>query len=243
MENLQTRRIKEFVTEDYRTASVFERYSIDFCCNGKKTLNEACAEKGIDPAQVIGDIQTLNGDGAERAMRFSDWEPDALTDFIVNHHHRFVRQAVPALLQHTQKVAMKHGDRHPEAIGIAHRFSEVADELARHMAKEEMILFPYIKKLVQAKRDGQTLPPPPFGTIENPIRAMEAEHDSAGDALHFIREASQGFTPPPDACMTYRVSYQELAEFERDLHHHVHLENNILFPAALRLEEEVLAAS
>jgi regulator of cell morphogenesis and NO signaling len=162
-----------------------------------------------------------------------------LVSYIVSNHHAFVRQAMPALLAHTTKVAAVHGDQHPELREIAGLFERAADEMTSHMGKEEQILFPYIVALEDAAADAATAPSAPFGTVRNPIRMMEAEHESAGDAMARIRELTSGYAVPPDACTTYRVCFQELEEFERDLHEHVHLENNILFPKAARIEAEI----
>ena len=159
--------------------------------------------------------------------------------YIVGNHHAFVRQAMPVLLTHTKKVAGVHGDRHPELPEVARLFNEVAGEMTSHMAKEEQILFPYIVALEEASRSAGRGPSAPFGTVRNPIRMMEAEHESAGDAMARIRSLTSDYAIPDGACTTYRVSLQELEAFERDLHEHVHLENNILFPKAARLEAEM----
>ncbi len=236
LESTLTKTVKEMVTEDFRTAAVFEKYAIDFCCGGKKTLQAACQEKGIDPAALVQDLEGAGLGRDATALRFSYWELDTLAGFIVDNHHAYVRESVPTLLAHTQKIATVHGRNHPELFTIAERFREVADELMGHMMKEERILFPYIEQLAVARREGSAPPVARFGTIQNPIRMMEAEHQSAGDGVHVIREVSKGYQLPSDACTTYRVTYRELEEFERDLHQHIHLENNILFPKAIDLE-------
>ena len=238
---MTTRTVKEMVTEDHRAAAVFEKYSIDFCCNGGKTLDVACSEQGVDLGTVLQELQGLKKVGDTNHFRPDEWELDALSDFIVNNHHRYVQRSLPIILAHIDKVVSVHGGNHPELAGIADRFHAVAEELTRHMQKEEMVLFPYIKTLVVANGGDGPMIAPPFGTIRNPIRMMEAEHRSAGDAFAFIRNASSDLTPPADACTTYRVTYGELAEFERDLHQHIHLENNILFPKAIELEARILS--
>jgi regulator of cell morphogenesis and NO signaling len=243
MENTSTRMIKDMVTEDFRTAAVFEKYSIDFCCGGKKPLETACLEQGIDLNHVLADLRDLNSIASAGGTRFADWDLDFLADYIVQNHHLYLRRIIPSLTAHTEKIAGVHGKNHPELAAIAAHFSAVANELAGHMVKEERILFPYISVLAAAKRDGITPERPPFQTLRNPIRMMEAEHQSAGEGLAFIRSTSQGYTVPPDGCTTYRLTYQELEEFERDLHQHVHLENNILFPKAIQLEEELMTSS
>ncbi len=239
MENTSRRMIKDMVTEDFRTAAVFEKYSIDFCCGGKKPLETACQEQGIDVAVVLADLRTLDKAATPGSSRFADWDLDMLAQYIVQNHHQYLCRVMPSLREHTEKIARVHGKNHQELIGIAERYAAIADELAGHMVKEERILFPYIALLAAAKRDGTTPQRPPFQTIQNPIRMMEAEHQSAGDGLAFIRNASRGYVVPADGCTTYQVTYQELDEFERDLHQHVHLENNILFPKAIKLEAEL----
>lgn len=240
MENLSKRMIKDMVTEDFRTAAVFEKYSIDFCCGGKKPLEAACQEQGINVDDVLTDLRNLDQLAGSAGSRFADWDLDLLAEYIVQNHHQYLRRIIPSLSAHTEKIARVHGKNHPELLPIAEQFAAVANELAGHMMKEERILFPYISLLASAKRTGTPAERPPFQTLRNPISMMEAEHQSAGDGLAFIRNASKGYTVPADGCTTYRVTYQELEEFERDLHQHVHLENNILFPKAIELEEQLL---
>lgn len=230
--------IGEIVKKDFRAAAVFERYGLDFCCGGKKSIGQGCAEKGIDPEKVLNDVVQLQN-AAGRVENFDAWEIDFLADYIVNRHHGFVRSQLPVLSAHIRKIISVHGERHPELADIGTHFEAAQTELTQHMRKEETILFPYIKQLIGI-RDGR-LPKewPPFGSIQNPIRMMEIEHEEAGDALKQIRRLSNNFMPPEDACTTYRVCFAELQEFERDLHQHVHLENNILFPKAIELEKQV----
>jgi regulator of cell morphogenesis and NO signaling len=243
MKGTSGKMIKDMVTEDFRTAAVFEKYSIDFCCGGRKPLETACQEQGVTVADVLADLHDLDGASASGGGRFTEWDLDFLATYIVQNYHAYVRRVIPSLIAHTEKIVRVHGKNHPELLPIAEQFSAIASELASHMMKEERILFPYISALAAAKRDGASLQRPPFGTIRNPIRMMEAEHQSAGDGFAFIRKTSQGYTVPSDGCTTYRVTYQELEEFERDLHQHVHLENNILFPKSILLEEELLGSS
>lgn len=239
MNDLVTATLKEIVTNDFRAAAVFERHALDFCCGGQKTIAQACAERDLSTEAVVAELRELWNQAGGDGERFARMELDELADYIVEKHHAFVRRATPILVAHTAKVATVHGAHHPEVIDIAGFTEDVVEEMKHHMMKEEMVLFPYIKQLAAARRAGRTMPPPPFGSVRNPIRMMEAEHESAGDALKSIRKLSAEYTPPEDACTTYRVSYRELQEFEEDLHTHVHLENNILFPKALILERRV----
>jgi regulator of cell morphogenesis and NO signaling len=231
--------IGEMVTDNFRTAAVFQSYGIDFCCRGNRTLAQACAEKGIDREAVLADLRKIDGNGGGDPLpKFDLWELDFLMDYIVNNHHSYVRRMLPTLYQHTAKIASVHGGNHPELMRVASGFAAIGQELEQHMLKEEQVLFPFIKRLVAARRAGMTPAAPPFGTVRNPIAMMQREHQNAGDEMALIRELTNNYTPPEDACTTYRVTLQELQEFEQDLHRHVHLENNILFPKALRLEEQ-----
>jgi regulator of cell morphogenesis and NO signaling len=240
MNDIHASTIKDIVTNDYRTAAVFEKYSLDFCCGGGKTIEQACKEKSVNPMVVFEELKNSFSNLPSDESRLNEIELDALIDHIVTTHHAYVLKALPAILKHTHKVASVHGDRHPEVIRIAERFAIVAEELQHHMLKEERILFPYIKSLVRSKTLKTAMPRPHFGSVENPIRMMEAEHQSAGNELYEIRSLSSSYAPPDDACTTFKVSYLELQQFEFDLHNHVHLENNILFPKAVILEKQVL---
>jgi len=240
MNDIHASTIKDIVTNDYRTAAVFEKYSLDFCCGGGKTIEQACKEKSVNPAVVFEELKNSLSNSPSNESRFNEIELDELIDYIVNTHHAYVLKALPAILKHTHTVASVHGERHPEVIRIAEKFAIVAEELQHHMLKEERILFPYIKSLVRSKTLKTAMPPPHFGSVENPIRMMEAEHQSAGNELYEIRSLSSSYAPPADACTTFKVSYLELQQFELDLHNHVHLENNILFPKAVVLEKQVL---
>lgn len=230
--------IGEIVKKDFRAAAVFERYGLDFCCGGKKSIGQGCAEKGIDPEKVLSDVVKLQN-AAGRVENFDAWEIDFLADYIINRHHSFVRSQLPVLSAHIRKIISVHGERHPELLSIGGHFEAVQAELTRHMHNEEHILFPYIKRLIDIRSGRFPKQAPPFVTVENPIRVMEIEHEEAGDAMKQIRRLSNNFMPPEDACTTYRVCFAELQEFERDLHQHVHLENNILFPKAIELEKQV----
>ena len=242
METFRNTTIKSIVTSDYRAAAVFEKYSLDFCCKGGITVDQACSERNVDSALVYADLTQLAKESRGDGPQFSEWPMDELIDHIVNVHHRYVLESIPFVFAHTRKVAAVHGNHHPGVVAIARQFETVAGDLTGHMMKEEQMLFPYIKALVKAKRERISFTPPPFGTAQNPIRMMEAEHRAAGDELFAIRSLSDNYVPPEDACTTYRVSFKELQQFEQDLHQHVHLENNILFPKAIALEQELMAS-
>jgi len=229
--------VRDIVTDDFRAAAIFERHGIDFCCGGQQSLDEACRAAGVGRDVVLEELGALAASPTTPAPRYAEWGPAFLVDYIVANHHAYVRRALPIVDGHAQKVAEKHGPRHPELVEIARIFAGVVSEMTQHMMKEEQILFPYIKALVSRASDGCPSTPSPFGTVRNPIRMMEMEHESAGGAMQRIRELSRGYAPPDDACTTYRAMLHELQEFELDLHQHVHLENNILFPRAVALED------
>ncbi|MDP1747544.1 MAG: iron-sulfur cluster repair di-iron protein [Bacteroidota bacterium] len=231
--------IGELVTKDFRRAEVFKKFGLDFCCGGKKTLTKACKEKGLDVVQIEKELKAIEEIPSAPSQDYNTWDLDFLADYILNTHHKYVTQAIPVILEYTQKVAKVHGERHPEAIEIANNFVKVADELMRHMVKEENVLFPYIKKLAAAQKSGTMVEPPHFGSIANPVNMMEAEHEEVGNVMEKINTLSYGYTPPADACTTFRLSYAKLKEFEDDLHQHIHLENNILFPKAIALENDL----
>jgi regulator of cell morphogenesis and NO signaling len=231
--------IRDIVAGDYRAASVFHRYGIDFCCGGQRTVDEACRAKQLSPAQVLADVAAACTGTDETTPAFATWDVSTLVAYIIAKHHAYVRGALPTIAAYTQKLAAVHGENHPELLEVRDLFAEVADEMTSHMMKEEQILFPFISALGDARKGARPAPFAPFGTVENPIHMMEQEHESAGNAMARINELTRGYEPPADACTTYKVGLQELDAFERDLHAHVHLENNILFPKALRLEGEL----
>jgi regulator of cell morphogenesis and NO signaling len=224
--------VGEIVAADFRAASVFEQFGIDFCCGGRRSVSEACSTAAVDPASVRAALDALPPAGTQ-GDDLTGWPVDRLIDHIVETHHAYIRDALPAIARRLAKLVEVHGQRHPELAQIAVSFDRIGRDLLQHMLKEEHVLFPYVRELA---RHGPRIPSP-FGTVENPIRMMEREHRDAGDEMQVIRELSDGFQPPPSACTTYRVTFQELATFERDLHRHVHLENNVLFPKAVELEQ------
>jgi len=236
MTTLQDKTVADVVTENIKAAHIFKKYGIDFCCGGGVSIKKACEKAEIDPVLVETEILNLENI-KDRALDFNSWKLDFLTDHIINVHHGYVEESSPLLLQYSQRVNHVHGHHYTELAEIESLVKQVVQELAAHMKKEELILFPFIKKLVKAEREGTEVPPIHFGTVENPIKMMEAEHEEAGEILRKIAKLSNNFTPPQGACNTYKAFYSKLEEFEQDLHQHVHLENNILFPKALKLEK------
>ena len=223
--------IGEIVTNDFRAASIFKEAGIDFCCGGNKSLTEACKEKGTDVSNLIQQLDILAKTPASGATNFKEWDLGFLSDYIVNTHHKFVLKHLPELVFYTQKIADVHGPHHPELIEVADLFSKINAELLQHMKNEEEVLFPAIKI---AEKNAT---PEVKATIISEITRMQGEHEFAGGAMDKINELTQNYHVPADACNTYMVSLQLLEQFEDDLHVHVHLENNILYPKALKLAE------
>ena len=231
--------IGEMVADDFRTASVFSANKIDFCCKGNRTLDEVCNQKGLDVYDVLAQLEKAT-ESNNSTIEFNTWELDLLIDYIEKKHHRYVEEKAPILLSFLLKLEQVHGAAHPELFEIKNLFKRTADELTQHMKKEEVILFPYIKQMVEAARNKTTLSAPGFGTVANPIAMMMEEHENEGNRFEKIVAISNNYTPPADGCNTYKVTFQMLQEFESDLHTHIHLENNILFPKAIVLQEKFL---
>ena len=234
----QTLSLGEIVAADYRAAAVFDSFGLDYCCGGKRTVDDSCRAKGVDASGVVTALAALAGDAADGRKADDQWEAGELVDHIVRTHHAYVRAALPVTSAHLDKLVAVHGERHPELARVAEHFTQIGRELQAHMFKEEQVLFPYIQGLAAA-RHGAPPPPNMFGSVQNPIRMMELEHQSAGSELFLIRELTGDYTVPADGCATYRVTYDELAAFDRDLRLHIHLENNVLFPMAVTLDERV----
>jgi regulator of cell morphogenesis and NO signaling len=229
--------VREIAIENPATIRVFETLGIDYCCGGKRSLSDACLQANVPMAQVVELLATAGRDtGEDNANSWNDAPLHVLTAHIVTKHHAFVRQETPRIESLLQKVISRHGDRHPEVRRIQELFLAMAQELSTHMMKEEQILFPYIDRMETALLAGEPLPKTCFESISSPIANMMADHEDAGALLASIRELSSSFAPPVGACPTYRGLYHSLAEFESDLHRHVHLENNILFPRAAQME-------
>jgi regulator of cell morphogenesis and NO signaling len=231
--------IGELVAQDYRTASVFKKYGIDFCCQGTRTINDACKKKNIDEQSVVSDLNALMQSKSDNTIDYQNWEIDLLADYIEKKHHRYVEEKSQEIIPYLDKICRVHGDRHQELFEINNQFNACVGELTTHMKKEELMLFPFIRKMVKIKKGNLPIEAPSFGTVQNPINMMLQEHNIEGDRFKKIEILSNQFTPPQDACNTYRVTFALLKEFEQDLHLHIHLENNILFPKAIKLENEL----
>lgn len=239
LEKNTQKQIGQYVAEDYRTAVVFSDYGIDFCCKGNRTIEEVCKKKDIDSNELLGKLLEVKLQKSGQTIDYKSWPLDLLVDYIEKKHHRYVEAKTPVLLEFLDKLCKVHGERHPELFKINDLFIKSSRELSAHMKKEELILFPFIKKMVKAKIDGKPIEAAHFGTVENPIAMMMREHDNEGERFRQISELTNNYQPPTDACNTYCVTFAMLNEFEQDLHLHIHLENNILFPKATKLESKV----
>jgi regulator of cell morphogenesis and NO signaling len=239
-ESFEATTVGEIVATDFRAAGVFEQFGIDFCCGGQKSIAEACRTAAADPMAVHRALEALPPFAEQGDDDVTQWALPRLIDHILSTHHAYVRSSLPVIGQYLAKLVEVHGARRPELIRIADTFDQMSRDLLQHMTKEERVLFPYLRELAANGVDSSW--PSPFGTIENPIRMMEREHREAGDALRGIRVLTNGFVPPADGCATYRACFAELGRFERDLHRHVHLENNVLFPRAVEAERRAWRA-
>ncbi|MBK5212399.1 MAG: iron-sulfur cluster repair di-iron protein [Flavobacteriaceae bacterium] len=238
MTTLQERTVADVVTENIKAAHIFKKHGIDFCCGGGISIKRACEKAKIDP--TILEAELLNLDSVQdRAHDYNSWKLDFLADHIINVHHHYVEESSPLLLQYSKRVNHVHGHHYTELAEIESLVTQVVQSMAAHQRKEELILFPFIKKLVIAERENGEVPAIHFGSVENPIKMMEEEHVEAGEIMSKIAKLSNNYTPPQSACNTYRAFYAKLDEFEQDLHHHIHLENNILFPKAMDLEKKL----
>jgi len=237
MTALQEKTIGELVAEAPLRANIFEKRRIDYCCKGRRSLAQVCAEQGLPMDELVAELEQ-----EPRRESPLDWVRQPLTELaehIVNRHHGYLRSTLPSIALKLDKVVQAHGDAHPALHDLRTVFAALADELVTHMAKEEMVLFPHIAAMERAAKHSLPSPPAPGGSVRNPIRMMEHEHDDAGRALSRMRELTADYEPPEGACTTFRALYAQLAELERDLHTHIHLENNVLFPRAAELEERL----
>lgn len=239
MQGFYSKTVREIAVEFPQTVPIFEEFKIDFCCGGERNFSDACQIAGVRPEVVSDKLdivlrnQTENSDVPEKKT-FTN-----LIDYIVEKHHVFTRNEIERIDPLLEKVCNRHGDSHPELFNIQKAFQLLADELLAHLQKEEKVLFPYIKVLDAVASTNLPIAEPHFKTVRNPVRMMMTEHDSAGDILKQIRQFSNNFALPKDACTSYQILYLSLEELEKDLHRHIHLENNVLFPQAIELEKEV----
>lgn len=231
-----TQTVREIALENPASIRVFEQFGIDYCCGGRKPLAEACAAGHIAMDDVLAELQSVASSSAPAADDWSAQPLAVLSAHIVSTHHAYVKRELPRLADLADRVVNRHGDTRSELSLIRERLAAVTDELTPHLAKEEFVLFPHIANLESAVAAQQPRPRGCFGTVANPIAMMTQEHDAAGAIMAELRKLSHDFTPPAGACPTFHGFYNGLREFEQDLHQHIHLENNILFPRAIELE-------
>jgi len=232
-----TKNVRDYAIESPQTIPVFEKLGIDFCCGGNRPLDEVCAAANLNLDEVLRALESATAEPvrpSDRELRSGSLAE--LISHIVRTHHAFVRAQIPEIERLLDKVHSKHGANHAELTPIRDVFHGLGQELMLHLMKEENILFPYIERMEESGVQREPILPPPFGTVANPVRMMEHEHDDAGAALRSLRKTSGDYTPPADACTSFRALYTALANFERDLHQHIHLENNVLFPRAQEME-------
>lgn len=238
MTQTMTKTVREVALENPAAARVFERLGIDYCCGGGKSLEEACQAARLNVDEVLDSLD-MAAEAARATQTERHWGQEPLSELIAHiteTHHKFTRAEIERMLPLLDKVCSVHGKNHPELLEIHSIFRGLAKELTSHLMKEEAVLFPYVIRMEEAVIGKEPILPPPFGTVQNPIVMMEHEHDSAGEALRAMRKASHDYKPPAEACTSYKTLYRALQEFEADLHRHIHLENNILFPRALEME-------
>jgi len=230
--------VRELVQEFPSATRVFEKFGIDYCCGGQRPLAEACHAAHLSLNEVLDSLETAQK-ASPMSPKTCDWQTEPLAELvahIMNTHHKYTREEIARLGPLLAKVCSAHGKNHPELNNVRAVFHGLAQELTMHMMKEEKMLFPYIVRMEEAVIQKEPILPSPFGSVQNPVLMMEHEHDDAGEALRALREMTGGYTVPPEACISYQTLFQALAEFEADLHQHIHLENNILFPRAVAME-------
>jgi regulator of cell morphogenesis and NO signaling len=233
MNELANKKVGEIVADHFSTAKVMSKYGIDFCCGGGVTLEKACSKKGLNYENVVQEIEELLAQPEDQ--EFNKMSARELANYIVDVHHKYVETTLPAIRSYLEKLVSVHGHHYTELEEIREIMKQVSDSMTMHMKKEELILFPYIAAMDSAVEKGTPLALPHFGHVDHPIHMMEQEHDQEGIRMKRIEELSKGFQCPPEGCNTYKVAYFLLEEFTQDLHKHIHLENNILFPKAKEL--------
>ncbi|MEO7524212.1 MAG: iron-sulfur cluster repair di-iron protein [Ferruginibacter sp.] len=240
MTNIAERTLASIVTEKYQTVAVLEKYSLDYCCKGKRTLSEACIERGLAIESISKELQDIATNEETLRMPFMQMSAAELISYILIYHHFYVKQSMPTIMSHIEKVAAKHGERFPYMIKVRGLFAEIHKEMTTHMHKEEHILFPRIIEVEKIFVTDQKTSLAK-GFISMPVHMMETEHDQAGEILYEIRELTNNYEAPAEACTTFKLCLTELKAFEEDLHRHVHLENNLLFPLAKKMFEVITA--
>lgn len=232
--------IGDIVAQNYKTSEVFKAYDVDFCCKGNRTLLDLSESGQVDLEKLIAELKNIHSEAIDPAIEFNAWPLDLLADYIEKKYHRYVEQKIPIIMEYLTKVCHVHGQNNSELQLIKEIFCASSEDLKYHMMKEEKILFPYIRKMLENERKGFLYEPPMFGSVNNPIKMMMDEHTTEGNRYREIALLSNNYQPPSAACNSYIMSYAMLKEFEEKLHEHIHLENNILFPGAIKYENNLM---
>ncbi len=240
MQDFTTKTIREIAVEMPVTTRVFEEYKIDFCCGGGRSFSDACQIAGVSPEEVSRKLYQVLNNQSKDSESLEPQNTTELIDYILEKHHAFTRNEIARLSVLMEKVCRKHGESYHELSTLQKLFAELCDDLNRHLLKEENVLFPFIKHLEMSEANNLSSPHPPFVTVKNPVRMMMIEHDKAGNILQKMREITKDYSLPESACPSLQALYFGLAELEADLHYHIHLENNVLFPEAVKLEQKVI---
>ncbi|HLV33289.1 MAG TPA: iron-sulfur cluster repair di-iron protein [Chitinispirillaceae bacterium] len=229
--------VGEIVKNNFKTATLFQANKIDYCCNGHQSLLAASERAGVKADSLVDELQQILQENDPDTEYINNLELTELSEYIVKRHHEYIRKNIPFLKQNVEKIARVHGANHPELQEVKELFEESAGDLTMHLQKEELILFPYIKNMEQAKKNNSSLPKSAFGSVSSPISMMMDEHQNEGERFEKIASLTNNYQVPEDGCTTYEVTLKQLSDFEKDLHRHIHLENNILFVKAKAMEE------
>ena len=231
-----TKTVGELAVAIPNATRVFEKTKIDYCCGGAQLLSDACMKAGVDLQMLEQMLEMSVEPAAATTVDFQQLTLAELIHYILDKHHVYTKEEMTRLESLVAKVVGAHGANHPELLTMRDLLQQLCAELRGHMFKEEQILFPFVVELEQSALQNRPAPIAPFGTVNNPIRMMMLEHDNAGEILRELRKLSNDYKTPADACISFQTFYQALEAFEQDLHQHIHLENNILFPKAITLE-------
>ncbi len=236
MQYIENFTIADIVAHDFRTSDVFRKHQIDFCCGGNIKLNDIESHYDVKPAMLISELKTIFSDQKSNVFNYNDWDLDFLADFIERTHHKYVRTEVPVLMAYLAKIAEVHGENHPELTEVYDLFKNAAAVLLTHMEDEEKVFFPLVRQLSKAKNEAQASSIEQIDILTNKLNQLISEHETEGERFRTIARLTSNYVVPEDACNTYMVAISKLEAFEKDLHQHIHLENNILFPKTVSLQ-------
>jgi regulator of cell morphogenesis and NO signaling len=238
MKIYSNKKLSDIINVNVRAIAVFDKYNFDYCFNGNRSIREVCKEKNLDLRILIAELKEISDEF--QVDKFSEWRLDFLVDYILNNHHQYIHKMIPVISDLSQKISDEYGEKFSELKSIARIFAVVYKDLKQHMLKEEQILFPYIKQLVSLNIAGNKSEKPYFGMIDNPISMMESDHKNALDEYDNLKKLTNNFTTPEESNEPLKNFLKELRDFGKDLHIHIHLENNILFPKSIALERQML---